>query len=116
MRALLEAQRAAFRRNPRPSAAERKEKLRALRAALCRRQHALAEAMAQDFGGRSRSESRLADVLGPVLEINHALSHVGRWMKPARRRAELLFFSNRVWVEYQPKGVVGIVSPWNFPG
>jgi coniferyl-aldehyde dehydrogenase len=72
--------------------------------------------MSQDFGGRSRNESRLADVLGPVLQINHALRHLRRWMRPVRRRAELLFLSNRVWVEYQPKGVVGIISPWNFPG
>ena len=78
MRALLEAQRAAFQRRPNPSAAERKEKLRALRSALRRRQHTLAEAMTQDFGGRSRHESRLADVLGPVLEINHALRSLRR--------------------------------------
>ena len=116
MRALLEAQRAAFLRKPYPSAGERKLKLRALRRALRARQHRLAEAMAQDFGGRSRNESRLADVLGPVLEINHALRSLPRWMRPARRSTELLFFSNRVWVEYQPKGVVGIISPWNFPG
>ena len=116
MKALLEAQRAAFQRSPYPSASDRKDKLRALRGALRRRQHRLADAMAQDFGGRSRSESRLADVLGPVLEINHALRSLRRWMRPVRRRTELLFFSNRVWVEYQPKGVVGIISPWNFPG
>jgi coniferyl-aldehyde dehydrogenase len=116
VKAILEAQRAAFQRSPYPSAAERTEKLRALRSALRHRQHGLADAMAQDFGGRSRNESRLADVLGPVLQINHALRNLRRWMKPARRRAELLFFSNRVWVEYQPKGVVGIISPWNFPG
>ena len=116
MKTLLESQRAAFQRNPYPSLGERKRKLRKLRGALRRHQHDLAQAMAQDFGGRSRDESRLADVLGPVLEINHALGSLRRWMRPARRRAELLFFSNRVWVEYQPKGVVGIISPWNFPG
>ena len=116
MKRLLEAQRAAFQRGPYPSAAERKEKLRALRTALRRGPHGLADAMAQDFGGRSRNESRLADVLGPVLQINHALRNLRRWMKPARRRAELLFLPNQAWVEYQPKGVVGIISPWNFPG
>ncbi|HET7366167.1 MAG TPA: coniferyl aldehyde dehydrogenase [Burkholderiales bacterium] len=116
MRALLERQRAAFQRSPYPSLGERREKLRALRAALRRRQDALCDAIAQDFGGRSRTESLLADVLGPVLEINHALAHLRRWMKPARRRVELLFYPNRAWVEYQPKGVVGIISPWNFPG
>lgn len=116
MKALLERQRAAFQRHPYPPAAERKQKLRALRAALRQRQDELCDAIAKDFGGRSRTESLMADVLGPVLEINHALSHLGRWMKRKRRSTELLFFPNRVWIEYQPKGVVGIISPWNFPG
>ena len=116
MKATLERQRAAFQRHPYPSLAERREKLRTLRAALRRHQDRLCDSMAQDFGGRSRNESRLADVLGPVLAINHALRRLRRWMRPRRRSPELLFFSNRVWVEYQPKGVVGIISPWNFPG
>ena len=116
MKAVLDRQRAAFSRHPYPSSAERKQKLRNLRAALRRRKYALCDAIAQDFGGRSRTESLLADVLGPVLEINHALRHVDRWMNRRRRSPELLFQPNRVWVEYQPKGVVGIISPWNFPG
>jgi coniferyl-aldehyde dehydrogenase len=36
-------------------------------------------------------------------------------MKPSRRSAELLFFSNSLQVTYQPKGVVGVIVPWNFP-
>jgi coniferyl-aldehyde dehydrogenase len=115
MKAWLERQRAAFERHPYPLAAERKAKLRRLRGALRRHQDRLSEAMAQDFGGRSRHESLLADVLGPVLAINHAAANVRRWMRPRRRRTELLFLFNRAWVEYQPKGVVGIISPWNFP-
>jgi coniferyl-aldehyde dehydrogenase len=112
---LRAAQRAAFDGHPYPSAGERRAKLRALRAALRRHQDRLAGAISEDFGGRSTFESKLVDVLGPVLEIEHALSHIGRWMRPSRRRPELLFATNRVRVLYQPKGVVGIVAPWNFP-
>jgi coniferyl-aldehyde dehydrogenase len=36
-------------------------------------------------------------------------------MKPSRRHTEWLFLTNRAAVMYQPKGVVGIVVPWNFP-
>jgi coniferyl-aldehyde dehydrogenase len=113
---LLERQRVAFSREPYPGLAARKDKLRRLRTALRRDQDRLAEAMSLDFGGRSALESKMADVLGPVLEINHALRHLRAWMKPQRRATELLFFSNRAWIEYQPKGVVGIIAPWNFPG
>ena len=115
MRERLARQRAAFERHPYPPLAERQDRLRALRSALRRRQEALCDAMSEDFGGRSRTESKLSDLLGPVLEIGHALRHLRKWMKPQRRRTELLFLGNRAWVEYQPKGVVGIIAPWNFP-
>jgi coniferyl-aldehyde dehydrogenase len=113
--ALYERQRAAFQADPRPSARCRRERLSALIAALGRHQNRLCEAMSADFDGRAHFESLLSDVLGPVLAARHARRHVGRWMRSQARSTELLFFSNRAWVEYQPKGVVGIVSPWNFP-
>ncbi len=115
LRAVRERQALAFRAQPYPSAAERRARLKALRAALRTHQNRLADAMSDDFGGRSQFESKMADVLGPVLEINHALGHLGRWMRSRRRRTELLFATNRAYVMYQPKGVVGIIAPWNFP-
>jgi coniferyl-aldehyde dehydrogenase len=57
----------------------------------------------------------MLDILGSTLEINHAISHVRRWMRPSRRATELLFLTNRVEVRWQPKGVVGVIVPWNFP-
>jgi coniferyl-aldehyde dehydrogenase len=109
------AQQQAFARQPYPSASERRHQLRALKRQLHRYQDLLAEAMSQDFGFRSPAESKMLDILGSTLEINHAISHVGGWMKPSRRSAELLFATNSVRVTYQPKGVVGIIVPWNFP-
>ena len=57
----------------------------------------------------------MLDLLGSTLEANHAIAHLKRWMKPSRRATELLFLSNSLSVAYQPKGVVGIIVPWNFP-
>ncbi|MBV8379741.1 MAG: coniferyl aldehyde dehydrogenase [Paucibacter sp.] len=108
-------QRQAFARHPYPTAAERREHLRALKRQLHRYQDVLAEAMSRDFSFRSPSESKMLDILGSTLEINHAISHVSRWMRPSRRATELLFLSNSLRVTYQPKGVVGIIVPWNFP-
>src|SRR5262249_20605106 len=112
----LARQRRAFEAQPFPSRAKRVANLKRLRVALRKHADLLCDAMSADFGGRSHSESKLIDVLGPVLEIDHAISHLRHWMKPQRRRTELLFLSNRAWVEYQPKGVVGVIVPWNFPG
>lgn len=75
----------------------------------------LADAASKDFGQRAHAESKMLDVLGPMLELNHAIRHVRRWMKPSRRSTELLFLSNSIKVVYQPKGVVGVITPWNFP-
>lgn len=115
LRDILERQRAAFNEQPYPTLDARKQQLRRLREALVKHQDALVAAMSKDFGGRSLAEGKLTDILGCVLEINHALSRLRKWMKPQRRGTELLFFSNRSWVEYQPKGVVGVIAPWNFP-
>ncbi|WHZ09877.1 MAG: coniferyl aldehyde dehydrogenase [Burkholderiaceae bacterium] len=112
---LLAAQRAAFTARPYPSAHERRERLRALKRQIGRYQDRLTDAMAQDFGGRSADESATLDLIPTTLAINHALSHLARWMKPARRSTELLFLTNRLRVHYQPKGVVGVVATWNFP-
>ena len=109
------AQQQAFARKPYPSAAERRQQLRALKRQLHRYQDLLAEAMSQDFGFRSPAESKMLDILGSTLEINHAISHLRRWMRPSRRSTELLFATNTLRVTYQPKGVVGIIVPWNFP-
>ena len=112
---LLRAQQQAFLDDPLPTAAARRERLQRLIDSLKRHKQLLVQAMDADFGGRATFESLLADVLGPVLAARYARRHLARWMRPQNRRTEFLFLTNRAWVEYQPKGVVGIVAPWNFP-
>jgi len=115
MESTLAAQRAAFAGNPYPDAGARKAKLKALKDVLQRWQGRMVRAVDADFGSRSATETRLIEVLGPTLEANHAIGSLRRWMRRRRRHTELLFATNRAWVEYQPKGVVGIITPWNFP-
>ena len=112
---LFAAQRAACLAQPYPSAGERLSRLKALKRQTQRYQDLLAEAMSADFGHRPAAESKMLDLLGSVLDANHAIAHVKRWMKPSRRSTELLFLGNRIQVTYQPKGVVGVIVPWNFP-
>jgi coniferyl-aldehyde dehydrogenase len=115
MRRVFEHQQRAFATNPNPDRRERKLKLRALIDALRRHQNSIVAAVNADFGIRAPTETKLVEVMGPVLEARHALSHLRRWMKPRRRSTELLFLGNAAWVEYQPKGVVGVIGTWNFP-
>ena len=115
MQGVFERQRLAFLQHPYPTLAERKAKLKTLRALLQRYQDQIVTAVSADFGGRAPAETKLAEVLGPVFEINHALHALGGWMKPKKRSTELLFLGNSVRVNYQPKGVVGVIGAWNFP-
>jgi coniferyl-aldehyde dehydrogenase len=115
MESTLAAQRAAFAAHPYPDLQERKEKLKALKAVLQAWQGRMVRAVNEDFGTRAPTETRLIEVLGPMLEANHAIKSLRRWMRPQRRHTELLFATNSARVEYQPKGVVGIIVPWNFP-
>src|SRR5262245_20057911 len=94
MQQTLAAQRKAFLSHPHPSHAERKQKLRALKQQLRRYQDQIAVAVDADFGGRAFTETKLIEVMGPILEANHALSSLRRWMRPQRRHTELLFLTN----------------------
>jgi len=115
MHRVFDIQRSAFEAAPYPELAARKAKLRRLIDALRRHQKEIVAAVKADFGVRAGAETKLVEVMGPILEARHALSHMGKWMKARRRSTELLFLTNSAWVEYQPKGVVGIIGTWNFP-
>ena len=107
--------RRAYNATPFPAYAQRRDRLRRLRDALKCHADACSVAAAADFGMRAADETMLVDLLPSLLHIEHLLKHLKRWMRPSRRTPELLFSTNRAQVRYQPKGVVGIVVPWNFP-
>lgn len=112
---LLARQRQAFDEKPYPSLNERRDTLRRLRAGLRACAQDLVDAANRDFGARAAAETMMVDILPSILHINHLLGGLKRWMKPSRRHTELLFLSNSAKVIYQPKGVIGVVVPWNFP-
>lgn len=115
MHDIFAAQRRAFAAEPHPLAERRRDQLRALREQLRRYQDALATAVDHDFGARAAAETKMLDILPSILAIDHAVRKLRSWMRPSGRRAELLLATNSLQVIYQPKGVVGIVVPWNFP-
>jgi len=115
LQAALDRQRHAFEAEPLPSAAERQARLQRLEVLLRDNQQALATAISADFGNRSRVETVVSEILPTLAACAHARRHVARWMRPRRRSVALNFqpASNRV--EFTPLGVVGVVSPWNYP-
>ncbi|HKI74196.1 MAG TPA: coniferyl aldehyde dehydrogenase [Pseudomonadales bacterium] len=77
----------------------------------------LCEAMDADFGHRSIQQSQMTDINGSIGPLKHAIKHVGAWMRAERRSVmfPLGLFGSRGRVEFQPLGVIGCISPWNFP-
>jgi coniferyl-aldehyde dehydrogenase len=112
---LLVRQRDAFLARPYPSYAERRDALRRLRRAVRKHADALARAADADFSPRAASETLMLDVVPLLLHLDHLAGGLRRWMKPSNRKVEWLFLGNRAYVTYQPKGVVGVIAPWNFP-
>jgi coniferyl-aldehyde dehydrogenase len=112
---ILAAQRAAYLRDGAPSLAARRSDLKKFKAALLARRTAIEEAINTDFGNRSRHETALMEVFGVVQSIDFLDRNLRRFMRPTRRHIalNLRFGSNRI--EYQPLGVVGVISPWNYP-
>lgn len=111
----LDRLKASYLSEPYPSLEVRKQKLNLLKKTILEHQQALVTALSTDFGYRSEFDSAMTDVLPTVTQINYTVKRLNKWCKPSRRHAGLLLTPSSVSVEYQPVGVVGIISPWNFP-
>jgi coniferyl-aldehyde dehydrogenase len=115
LNALLARQRAAFMAAPRPDAAARRADLAKLEAAVKKNQDVIADALGADFGNRARPETVLSEILPAIAACAFARKHVAGWMGTQRRAVGLNFKPAVNRVEYTPKGVVGVVAPWNYP-
>lgn len=118
MRAVLEAQQAAQTRRGPPSAALRKDRLTRCITLLLTHQNELIDAVNADFGARSRDMTLLTDIVGAIGPLKYARANLESWMKPQRRKvtpSALAILGAKAEVRFQPKGVVGVMTPWNFP-
>ncbi|MGD8242101.1 MAG: coniferyl aldehyde dehydrogenase [Desulfobacterales bacterium] len=114
-RCLFDRQREASRKQPQISLAERRELLGKLESILIDNQEAIAAAISRDFGNRSVHETKILEIFPTVDGLRHARRHLKKWMKPQRRHVALHFKGAHNRVIPQPKGVVGIIAPWNYP-
>ncbi len=117
MQSVLEKQRASFTAAlPEPMSVRRDRIDRAI-ALLVDHAEDFAKAVSADFGHRSREQTLLTDIMPSVGAMKHAKKHFEAWARGEKRKATfpLGLLGAKAEVVFQPKGVVGVVAPWNFP-
>lgn len=98
----------------RTTASERIARLKRLKAAVLRHQDDLRAAVHRDFRKAPR-ETDISEILVFRLEIEHAIGHLRRWMRPRRVATPWILTGTRSEIRYEPRGVVLILAPWNYP-
>ena len=112
---ILQLQRQAYHDNPYPSYEQRLDNLLKLEKILVDNQDAIAEAIRIDFGNRAVEESKLLELFLSIDGIRYCRKKLKKWMKPQRRGVSIWFAGANNKILAQPKGVVGVVVPWNYP-
>jgi len=115
MLARFEAQQAAFATERCPDAAARLGRIERLRRLLLEHEGRLADAISADFGNPPRHGTAIAEVFFVLAGIAHTRQHLKRWMQQRRVATSFHSLPGSSWLLPQPLGVVGIVSPWNYP-
>ncbi|GAA1365951.1 aldehyde dehydrogenase family protein [Streptomyces beijiangensis] len=116
LRRLHATQRRAFLTDPYPSVSERKSHLAALAHMVLSHRDEIRAAMSADFGVHPPLFTDLVEVLGFAGRAQYAAKELDVWMADGERHADpTLFGTATATVRYQPKGVIGLIVPWNFP-
>ncbi len=114
---ILARQRADYLAEGEVSLSTRKDRLERALKCLLDNQEEFIRLISEDFGNRSNDTTLFADVGASAGAIKDAIKHVAGWMKPEKRSLQfpLGLLGAKAHVVPQPKGVVGLITPWNFP-
>ncbi|MEP0190907.1 MAG: coniferyl aldehyde dehydrogenase [Erythrobacter sp.] len=117
LEALLKRQRDAFTASRPEDISVRKDRIKRANALVKEHGEALAKAMSADFGNRAIEQSMLTDIAATAAAGHHALKNIDRWARAEKRPVQfpLGLLGAKAELRYEPKGVIGILSPWNFP-
>ena len=118
LEALVELQRSKFRAEGQVTYSIRIDRLKRLKALIVENKTEFAETTKREFGGaRSYEFSLFSEFASKVEGIDYAMKHLKEWMKPEKRKTNkpMNFLGGKSQVRHFPKGVVGIISPWNLP-
>ena len=118
LNALVERQRTQFRAEGEVTYATRIDRLKRLKALIVENKTEFAKTTKCEFGGaRSYEFSLFSEFASKVEAIDYSMKHLKAWMRPEKRKTNkpMNFLGGKSQVRHYPKGVVGIISPWNLP-
>ena len=117
LQSILQKQKAAFTAAMPESMAVRRDRIDRAIAMLIDTKDEFARAVSADFGHRSTEQTLMTDIMPSVSAMKHAKKHFESWARGEKRKPTfpLGLIGAKAEVRYQPKGVVGVVAPWNFP-
>ncbi|WDI30458.1 coniferyl aldehyde dehydrogenase [Hyphococcus flavus] len=112
---LFSLQKQAYLAAPYPTYSERIDRLDLLIRLTETNEDKFIEAISADFGNRSSFETVVAEIVVTVSGAKHARKHLKHWMRPRGVATPVHMLPAKSRIEPQPLGVVGIISPWNYP-
>ncbi len=118
LRALVELQKSKFRAEGEVTYATRIDRLKRLKALIIENKTAFAKTTKREYNdARSYEFSLFSEFASKVEAIDYSMKHLKQWMKAESRKTNkpMNLLGGKSQVRYYPKGVVGIISPWNLP-
>jgi len=111
----FQLQQEAFFKDSYPSLKERIHRLELLKNMFIKNRDKMHEAMQADFGNHPTISTDLLEIGSVFGRIEYVVKNLKQWMKPDARPLSPIFGNSEAYVLPHPKGVVGVMSPWNFP-
>lgn len=94
---------------------QRRKRLLLLKKLICENRQAIIQAISQDFTYRAPQETELLGILPSLSAIHYHVKNLRKWMKVRRRKVPWYLQFGKAQLRSEPKGVVGIIVPWNYP-
>ena len=111
----LDEMKAAFATEPNPTLEVRLERISRIEQMIEANEDKICKVLMADFGIRHPVESHLAEFGMIYQACKYARQHLKEWLQPMQVETPISLGGSQAWIQSQAIGVVGIMSPWNYP-